>query len=315
MNTATPSADRFGHTEGASPEAASFGMPASGWRRRLFVIIFESDTPAGRHFDLALLVVILASVFVVFLDSLQLVAARYGPWLTVLEWTFTLLFTVEYVARLACVTRPARYARSFFGVVDLLAVLPTYLAFFAPGLGAFMDVRILRVLRVFRILKLTAFIQEYRALGRALRASARRITVFLGTVLLVVVLLGTVMYVVEGPGNGYTSIPVSIYWAITTITTVGFGDITPQTNLGRAIASLIMLLGWGILAVPAGIVTAELAAERLGTPLDGAGARECPGCGTAGHRALARFCQDCGAPLPAPGAAPPPSAAPPPPPR
>jgi voltage-gated potassium channel len=274
------------------------GIPPGGWRRQLFRVIFESDTPAGRRFDLALLVVILASVLVVTLDSLSLVATRYGPWLNALEWTFTALFTAEYAARLACVERPARYARSFFGVVDLLAILPAYLAIFAPGLSAFMDVRILRLLRVFRILKLTAFIREYRSLGRALRASARKIAIFIGTVLMIVILLGTVMYVVEGPAHGFTSIPVSVYWAITTITTVGFGDITPRTDLGRTIASFIMLLGWGILAVPTGIVTAEMAAERFGAPPAGRSDRTCPACGTAGHQAGARYCQDCGAALP-----------------
>lgn len=295
-----------GSPGGLSPEAALLGIPPGGWRRRLFRVIFESDTRAGRRFDLALLVVILASVVVVTLDSLSLVSRRYGPWLDALEWTFTVLFTVEYLARLSCVERPARYARSFFGVVDLLAILPAYLAIFAPGLSAFMDVRILRLLRVFRILKLTAFIREYRSLGRALRASARKIAIFIGTVLMIVVLLGTVMYVVEGPAHGFTSIPVSVYWAITTITTVGFGDITPRTDFGRAIASFIMLLGWGILAVPTGIVTAEISAERFGPWAGDRPDRRCPGCGTTGHRVEARYCQDCGAPLPPASAAPPP---------
>ena len=292
-------------TEGKSPEATTLGCPAAGWRRRLFIIIFESETPAGRAFDLALLVVIVASVAVVMLDSMTEVTARFGPFFTVLEWLFTAAFTIEYAARLACVERPARYARSFFGIVDLLAVLPAYVALFFPGLHALIDVRVLRLLRIFRILKLTAYIREYQALARALRASGRKILIFLSTVILITVLLGTVMYVVEGPAHGFNSIPLSIYWAITTITTVGFGDITPQTDLGRTIASFMMLLGWGILAVPTGIVTAELAGERLAqrqSETAGSarrdGDRHCGQCGTGNHRLTASFCQDCGAALP-----------------
>ncbi len=303
MNTPNPpKAARFGGTEGQSPEAAEYGIPAGGWRRRLFVIVFESDTPAGRTFDLILLALILASVAVVMLDSLNLLSTPLGTFLSGLEWFFTACFTAEYLARLYCVERPARYARSFFGIVDLLAVLPAYLAFFVPGLHVLIDVRILRLLRVFRILKLTAFIREYRTLGRALRASGRKIFIFISTVVMVVILLGTVMYVVEGPRNGFTSIPVSIYWAITTITTVGFGDITPKTDLGRLVASFMMLLGWGILAVPTGIVTAEMAAERFGQQAAGPGARQCASCGSRGHRPDATFCQDCGVLLPPPSA-------------
>jgi voltage-gated potassium channel len=291
--------------EAQSTEATLLGCPATGWRRRLFIIIFESDTPAGRAFDLTLLVVIVASVAVVMLDSVTGVTARFGPFFTVLEWLFTAAFTLEYAARLACVERPARYARSFFGVVDLLAVLPAYLTFFFPGLHALIDVRVLRLLRIFRILKLTAYIREYRVLAQALRASGRKILIFISTVVLITILLGTVMYVVEGPENGFTSIPISIYWAVTTITTVGFGDITPKTDLGRAIASFMMLLGWGILAVPTGIVTAELAGERLSqrrTEATGsappAPERRCARCGTGNHQVSAAFCQDCGAALP-----------------
>lgn len=297
---ATARPPRYGGTEGLSPEAADYGIPARGWRRRLFVVVFESDTPAGRTFDLVLLALILASVAVVMLDSVDLLSTRLGTFLSGLEWFFTAFFTAEYLARLYCVERPARYARSFFGIVDLLAVLPTWLAFFFPGLHVLIDVRILRLLRVFRILKLTAFIREYQILGRALRASGRKILIFISTVGLVVILLGTVMYVIEGPENGFTSIPVSIYWAITTITTVGFGDITPRTDLGRLVSSFMMLLGWGILAVPTGIVTAEIAAERFAPPAAAeTGARRCAGCGSAGHRPAATFCQDCGARLPA----------------
>jgi voltage-gated potassium channel len=280
--------------EGHSFEAQRFGIPAGGWRRRVFVVVFESETRAGRIFDVALLWTIVASVVVVMLDSVAAIASRYGQLFNVLEWGFTLLFTVEYVARLSCVRRPARYARSFFGVVDLVSVLPTYLALFFPGLHALIDIRLLRLLRVFRILKLTQYIVEYRNLGEALRASRRKISVFIGTVFLAVILIGTVMYLVEGPENGFTSIPMSVYWAITTVTTVGFGDITPKTDLGRAIASFSMLLGWGILAVPTGIVTAEMTSQRLRRERP---ARRCTGCGNTDNADTARYCQVCGTPL------------------
>jgi voltage-gated potassium channel len=276
-------------------EQDAFGKPAAGWRLRLYTVIFEADTRAGRLFDLTLIWVILASLVVVVLDSMPSVHARYASLLSILEWGFTLLFTVEYVARLACVRRPARYAGSFYGVVDLLAILPTYLAVLMPQLQALIDVRVLRLLRVFRVLKLTEYLHEYGALGRALIASRRKIFVFLSFVLLVVMVMGTLMYVVEGPDNGFTSIPISVYWAITTMTTVGFGDITPKTDLGRAIASAMMLIGWGTLAVPTGIVSAEFTAMRLGREPT---TRTCHECLTEGHLPSAKFCRDCGAPLP-----------------
>ena len=278
-----------------SPEAESFGRPRSGWRRKFFIVIFESNTPAGKTFDVVLLLLIIASVAVVLLDSLQGASQRYAKMFDVLEWFFTGIFTAEYIARLACVERPKRYATSFFGVVDLLAVLPTYLALFLPQLGVLMDIRVLRLLRVCRILKLASFISEYQALGAALYASPRKIMVFIGTVAILVMLLGTVMYVVEGPANGFTSIPVAVYWAVSTITTVGFGDITPKTGLGRAIASFIMLLGWGILAVPTGIVTAELTRSAFRDEHDRQ--LRCNACGSTDHTPRASYCQHCGAPL------------------
>jgi voltage-gated potassium channel len=241
-----------------------------------------------------LLWAIVLSVIVVMLDSVASLAARFGTIFNVLEWCFTLIFTVEYVARLICVQRPLRYARSFFGVVDLLAVLPTYLALFFPGLHSLIDIRLLRLLRVFRILKLTEYIVEYRRLGAALSASRRKIAVFIGTVFMLVVLVGTLMYLIEGPENGFTSIPMSVYWAITTVTTVGFGDITPKTDLGRALASITMLMGWGILAVPTGIVTAEMTTQRI---RQGGLPRACTQCGSIDHGGSARYCQDCGARL------------------
>jgi voltage-gated potassium channel len=274
----------------AELDARRFGRPARGWRRKLYIVIFEADTPAGLLFDQLLLVAILASVTVVMIDSTIEASSRYHAALTALEWFFTVLFTIEYIARLICVDFPLRYARSFFGIVDLISFLPTYLAVLVPELRALMDVRVLRMLRVFRILKLTKYLAEYQLLGAALRDSRRKIAVFLSTVVLIVVTLGTVMYVIEGPANGFTSIPVSIYWAVTTMTTVGFGDIVPQTGAGRAIATLMMLMGWGVLAVPTGIVTAEMTSQRLRAVT----ARGCSQCGTADHAADARFCRVCG---------------------
>jgi voltage-gated potassium channel len=274
---------------------SAYGRPEEGWRRRLYTIIFEADTRAGRVFDFALIGCILASVAVVIADSMATTHERHGPLLKALEWGFTLAFTVEYVARLACVRRPLRYARSLYGVIDLLAILPTYLAVLLPGAHALIDVRILRLLRLFRLLRLGAYVAEFGALGRALAASRRKILVFLSFVLGVVLIMGTLMYVVEGPENGYTSIPVGVYWAITTMTTVGFGDITPKTELGRIVASVMMLIGWGTLAVPTGIVSAEFTADRIRRPVT---TRTCHDCLSEGHLPTARFCRDCGARLP-----------------
>jgi voltage-gated potassium channel len=277
---------------------ASYGKPAGGLRRRLYDIIFEADTPAGRRFDIGLVVAILASILVVILDSVPAIGAQYGSLTNVLEWGFTLLFSAEYAARLFCVRRPLRYATSFFGVIDLLSVLPTYFSLLVPGSALFLDIRILRLLRVFRIFKLTLYIQEYTRLSEALVASRRKILVFLSVVLMAILILGTVMYVVEGPEHGYTSIPVAMYWATVTMTTVGYGDITPHTGLGKAIASFMMLMGWGILAVPTGIVTAEMTSQgMLQRQRERAEARRCRACGSVGHDDRARFCKDCGAPL------------------
>lgn len=296
-------------------EADLLGRPETGWRRRLFSIVFESDTPAGRTFDLALIAVILASVVVVVFDSVESISRRWSRALDVLEWGFTVLFTLEYVARLVCVRHPWRYVRSFYGAIDLLAVLPTYLAVLLPSFAYLIDVRILRLLRVFRIFKLSHYAAEYRALGRALAASRRKITVFLGFVVMVVLVAGTLMYIVEGSENGYTSIPVSIYWAISTMTTVGFGDIAPKTGIGRLIASVMMLVGWGILAVPTGIVTAELSRQQVDEPgsipdpaaalkeaiapkaAEATTSMRCAECSATGHADDARYCRRCGAPL------------------
>jgi voltage-gated potassium channel len=271
------------------------GRPDGGWRLSLYKVIFESDTRAGQIFDKCLIALILLSIAVVLADSVERIHWRFETELQVIEWIFTVLFTAEYIARLVCVQRPARYARSFYGVVDLLAVLPTYLGLLFPQAHALIDVRILRLLRIFRIFKLTAYMAEYQMLGLALAASRRKILVFLSVVMMIVVVMGTLMYVVEGPGNGFTSIPTSIYWAISTMTTVGFGDIVPKTDIGRTISSIMMLLGWGTLAVPTGIVTSELTLRRVAPERM---ARVCGHCSTEGHEADAGFCRACGTQLP-----------------
>jgi voltage-gated potassium channel len=273
------------------------GRPPGGWRLRLYQVIYESDTRAGQLFDQLIVAVILVSVAIVMADSVQAWHARHRVGFEAAEWCFTVLFTLEYIARLVSVERPLRYARSFFGIVDLIAVLPTYLALFVPELHALIDVRILRLLRIFRIFRLTEYVAEYQLLGEALRASRRKILVFLSAVVMVALILGTLLYVVEGPEHGFTDIPTAVYWAITTITTVGFGDITPKTDFGRLIASVIMLIGWGTLAVPTGIVTAEMTVRRHARPP--LVARGCAQCGSSGYGPEANFCQQCGSPLPA----------------
>nr|QLG20449.1 potassium voltage-gated channel subfamily KQT [uncultured bacterium]QLG20491.1 potassium voltage-gated channel subfamily KQT [uncultured bacterium] len=277
--------------------SATPDKPLQSWRLRLYTIIFESDTRAGRWFDQCLILFILLSIAVVVADSVPYLHERLSEFFSAAEWIFTLLFTLEYLARLACAPHPWRYARSFFGVIDLLALLPTYLALLLPGAHVLIDVRVLRLLRVFRVFKLTAYMTEYRSLAQALHASRRKITVFITGVLMVVLVMGTLMYVVEGPANGFTTIPTAVYWAITTMTTVGFGDITPKTDLGRFISSVMMLLGWGTLAVPTGIVTAEIAAQRQAPPAT-ITTRTCPECMTEGHLPEARYCLHCGAALP-----------------
>lgn len=278
-----------------TPTNEELGWPAAPWRRRLHQVIFESETPAGRRFDKWIVAAILVSVTVVVIESVPTFRLRFGGTLKGIEWFFTLLFTVEYLARLAAVRNQLRYAFSFFGIVDLLSVLPTWLAIFFPETHALIDVRILRLLRIFRIFKLADYLVEYQLLAEALAASRRKILVFLSAVFMVVLVMGTLLYVVEGPANGFVDIPTSVYWAITTITTVGFGDITPRTDVGRFIASCCMLLGWGTLAVPTGIFTAEITARRHVRPLSAP--RSCEACGAAGYGPEARYCQMCGTAL------------------
>ena len=266
--------------------------PENNWRNTLYVIIFEAESPAGKLFDEILILAILLSIIVVMLDSVSSIAVRYGDLFYTLEWIFTILFTVEYFLRLICVGRPSRYATSFFGIIDLLAILPTYLSLMLPGSQYLLVIRSLRLLRVFRVLKLAQYIGEADLLIRALRASRRKITLFLFTVLTLVVILGSLMYVIEGAESGFTSIPRSIYWAIITLTTVGYGDIVPETNLGQALASVIMIIGYSIIAVPTGIVTSEITyASRYSK------GRVCQNCSFEGHDIDAKFCKRCGAKL------------------
>ncbi|MCH8961110.1 MAG: ion transporter, partial [Bacteroidetes bacterium] len=246
-------------------ERRLFGVEQlSGWRLTLYIIIFESDTPPGKAFDVALILTIFASVAAVMLESVSAIGSRYGAILYASEWVFTILFTIEYILRLICVGRPLRYARSFFGIVDLLAVIPTYFSVLFPGAQFLLVIRLLRILRVFRVLKLVQYLSAADILMEALRASRRKIVVFLVALLTLVVILGSLMYLIEGAENGFTSIPRSIYWAIVTLTTVGYGDISPQTGLGQALAAVVMIMGYGIIAVPTGIVTAEMTRIGLG---------------------------------------------------
>jgi voltage-gated potassium channel len=257
------------------------------------IIIFEADTPAGKAFDVGLIVCILCSVLAVMLDSVAAVHAGYSGWLYSIEWFFTILFTIEYGLRLWCIQNTALYARSFFGIVDLLGIIPTYLSLLFTGTQYLLVIRVLRVMRVFRILRMVRFVGEAEMLAQALRASRRKITVFVTAVAALVVVIGCLMYLIEGEANGFTSIPRSIYWAIVTMTTVGYGDVAPATILGKVLASVVMITGYGIIAVPTGIVTVEMASavKRSVTT------RVCPECTTEGHEQDALFCKRCGVKL------------------
>ncbi|HAS8134881.1 TPA: ion transporter [Vibrio vulnificus] len=268
-------------------------MSRQSLKHHLYVIIFGTHTPAGRAFDIGLIIAILTSLLVLLLESIPSIHAQWASELKYLEYGFTALFTLEYLLRLYCSPKPAAYARSFYGVVDLLAILPTYLAFLFPS-AAFMGViRLLRVMRIFRILKLVRYLQDSNLLMRSLLMARRKILIFFSAVAILVTIFGSLIYVIEGPHNGFTSIPKSIYWAIVTITTVGYGDLVPQTNLGKAIASLTMLLGYSILAVPTGIITAELNQEMNSHRQ----LVKCPNCSRAGHESDALFCKHCGSEL------------------
>ena len=264
-----------------------------GWRAKVHEVIFETDTPAGKLFDVALIITILISVVVVSLESVPEIRLRYGAELRAAEWVITILFTIEYILRLLCVERPLSYATSFFGIVDLLAILPTYISLLVPGTQALTVVRVLRLLRVFRVLKLVQYVSEARTLNSALKASWKKIFVFLFAVLMVVVIVGSLMYLIEGPEHGFDSIPRAIYWAVVTLTTVGYGDIAPGTPLGQFLAMCVMILGYGIIAVPTGIVTRELVRADQGS----FSGRSCQVCSAEGHDADASHCKYCGSEL------------------
>ena len=270
-----------------------FKEPASAdWRQRVYEIVFEAETPAGRAFDITLISLILLSVLAVFLESVRSIRDVFGPELYAAEWTFTILFSIEYVLRLLSVRRPLRYVFSFYGLVDLLAILPTYLSLLFPGTQYLLVIRILRLLRIFRVLKLTSYITEGRVISTALRASRQKITVFLVGIITIVTVVGSLMYVIEGEEHGFVDIPTSIYWAIVTLTTVGYGDLSPKTGLGKFLASVVMIMGYGIIAVPTGIVTGELilASKSLSTEV-------CPECHAEPHDIDAVHCKYCGAKL------------------
>lgn len=267
---------------------------SEGLRKRCFDIVFGYDSPAGRAFDVALVIVILVSVLVVLADSVSALNQRLGALFNALEWSFTLLFTVEYVVRLWIVRQPIRYARSFYGMVDLLALLPTYLSLLFPGLQYLAVMRVLRILRIFEVLHIRRYKRASGVLLDTLFRSWRRILVFLMAMVTIITIFGALLFVIEGPEHGFTSIPIAMYWALISVSTVGYGDISPATPFGRLVASLLILIGYGIIAVPTGIYSAELI-SRLRSQADG---RACRQCGLAGHDTDASFCRGCGATLP-----------------
>jgi len=260
------------------------------WRFKLHEVIFEADTGPGRLFDLVLIVSIVLSVIAVMLDSVSSIRNQYKDILYLVEWIFTILFTIEYVLRLVSVGQPIKYARSFFGIIDLMAIIPTYLSLILPGSQYFIVIRILRVLRIFRVLKLVKYSKQAQFLLSALKKSRRKITVFVFTVLTLVIIFGSLIYVIEGEENGFNSIPHSIYWAIVTLTTVGYGDISPQTGLGQALAAVIMIMGYGIIAVPTGIVSVEFARSYTTK----SNTQACQQCSAECHDDDALFCKYCG---------------------
>jgi len=260
-------------------------------KHRIHEIIFEADTPTGRLFDIILMVAIILSVIIVILDSVPSMTVKYGFYFHTIEWILTILFTIEYALRIYTVNKPAKYIFSFYGIIDLLAILPTYLSLFLVGSHYLMIIRILRLMRVFRVLKLARYVRAAKSLSIALRSSREKIIVFLEVVITIVVIVGSVMYLVEGPENGFTSIPVSIYWAIVTITTVGYGDIAPHTIFGQAIASLLMIVGYSIIAVPTGIISGEIVRSSRRNKQS---TQVCQNCLYGDHDQDAKYCKQCG---------------------
>lgn len=277
--------------------------PLPGWKNKLHEVIYEADTPSGKFFDIVLFILIIISVILVMLESIDEFDERYHKTLLALEWVVTIFFTLEYIARLISIKKPMKYAFSFYGVIDFLSTIPLYLSYILAGSQVLLAVRAFRLLRIFRILKLVKFMGEASQLQSALKASRAKIAVFIYVVLILSVIMGTVMYIVEGDESGFTSIPKSIYWTIVTLTTVGYGDIAPQSNLGQFLATVIMVLGYGIIAVPTGIVTAEFARNGKNKGDDDEGhivhvnTQACPSCSVEGHRDDATHCFNCGHPL------------------
>lgn len=264
-------------------------MNSITFKEKLYDVIFESDTPLGKAFDVALIISILMSVMVVFIDSVDHYNEKYGAMLYALEWFFTILFTLEYFLRIYCIGKPFMYMKSFFGLVDLISIIPTYISIFFPASRFLTVIRILRVLRIFRILKLILFIGEANILMEAIIASRRKIIVFLFFMLSLVTIFGSIMYLIEGETNGFTSIPRSMYWAIVTVTTVGYGDMVPQTELGQVLASFAMIIGYATIAVPTGIISAEYS-----NAIHKSNNLVCHGCSNENHEDDAEFCKICG---------------------
>lgn len=268
--------------------SAKSSKPWPLWKRRLYLVIFGTETPAGRAFDLALLISIAASVIIVFLDSVGSLHQAYGDWFYIAEWVFTILFTIEYILRIVTSKKPFHYIFSFYGMIDLLAVIPTYLSLFLTGGQYLIVIRILRLLRIFRILKLNRYMGASNYLWASIINSRYKVGVFLWFILTITIIMGAVMYLIEGPENGFRNIPESIYWAIVTLTTVGYGDISPHTAIGKFIASIIMIIGYSIIAVPTGIISSEMSKLRY------KGVKECRRCGEENNPPDARYCKRCG---------------------
>lgn len=265
-------------------------------RHSLYQIIYQSHTPAGRGFDIGLIFLILASVLIIILDSVEEISKHYGELFFTAEWMITIFFTIEYLLRIFSIHKPVKYIISFYGLIDLLSIIPSYLSLFIPGTHYLQIIRIMRVLRIFRVLKLVRFINQSNMLVNALLASRLKIAIFLFTIATLLVIFGATMYLIEGPENGFSNIPVSIYWAVVTLTTVGFGDITPKTDLGRSVSAVVMILGYAIIAVPTGIFTAELSQEMKKQDVR-SDKRSCPKCRKLGHNGEANYCHICGTAL------------------
>lgn len=272
--------------------------PRANWRDKIHEIIYEADTPMGKSFDIVLFALIIISVILVMLESVKEIDAEYHVILLACEWVITIFFTIEYIARLISIKKPLKYALSFYGIIDFISTIPLYISYFFVGSQVLLAVRALRLLRVFRILKLVQFLGEASQLRNALKASRNKIVVFIYTVLILSVIMGTIMYWIESDASGFTSIPRGIYWAIVTLTTVGYGDIAPQTPIGQLIATIVMILGYGIIAVPTGIVTSEFAKQGTNQkPKIHLNTQACKGCSAEGHRDNATHCYNCGSKL------------------